>query len=165
MKQGFLKSSRYSPGNMSRESLEALFVGRDGIMEDVLSRLMKSAQGPEKHFLLLVGPRGSGKTHFIALAHHRLMERLDDAGAHDEVLVAELKEEEWGVASFLDLVVRILKALADQAPNLSTGIDAIYDRFAKDPDEAEAHAIGLLREHAQGKTLMLFCENLLDLFD
>ena len=165
MKQGFLQSSRYSPGNMSRESLEALFVGRDGIMADVLSRLMKSAQGPEKHFLLLVGPRGSGKTHFIALAHHRLMERLDDADAHDEVLVAELKEVEWGVASFLDLVVRILKALADQAPNLSTGIDAIYDRFAKDPDEAEAHAIGLLREHAQGKTLMLFCENLLDLFD
>ncbi len=165
MKQGFLQSSRYSPGNMSRESLEALFVGRDGIMEDVLSRLMKSAQGPEKHFLLLVGPRGSGKTHFIALAHHRLMDRLDDAGAHDEVLVAELKEEEWGVASFLDLVVRILGALADQAPNLSARIDAIYDRFAKDPDEAEAHAIGLLREHAQGKTLMLFCENLLDLFD
>ena len=165
MKQGFLQSSRYSPGNMSRESLEALFVGRDEIMEDVLSRLMKSAQGPEKHFLLLVGPRGSGKTHFIALAHHRLMERLDDADAHDEVLVAELKEEEWGVASFLDLVVRILKALADRSPNLSTGIDAIYDRFAKDPDEAEAHAIGLLREHAQGKTLMLFCENLLDLFD
>ena len=165
MKQGFLQSSRYSPGNMSRESLEALFVGRDGIMEDVLSRLMKSMQGPEKHFLLLVGPRGSGKTHFIALAHHRLLDRLDAAAAHDDVLVAELKEEEWGVASFLDLVVRILGALADGAPNLSAGIDAIYERFAKDPAEAEAYAIGLLREHAQGKTLMLFCENLLDLFD
>ena len=165
MKQGFLQSSRYSPGNMSRESLEALFVGHDEIMEDVLSRLMKSVQGPEKHFLLLVGPRGSGKTHFIALAQHRLMDRLDEADAHDEVLVAKLKEEEWGVASFLDLVVRILGTLADQAPSLSTRIDAIYDRFSKDPDEAEAYAIGLLREHAQGKTLMLFCENLLDLFD
>ena len=164
MRQGFLQSSRYSPGNMSRESLEALFVGRDGIMEDVLSRIMKSVQGPEKHFLLLVGPRGSGKTHFIALAHHRLMERLNDADAHDEVLVAELKEEEWGVASFLDLVVRILKALADRSPSLSARIDTIYDRFSKDPDEAEVYAVGLLREHAQGKTLMLFCENLLDLF-
>ena len=165
MKQGFLQSSRYSPGNMSRESLEALFVGRDGIMEDVLSRLMKSVKGPEKHFLLLVGPRGSGKTHFIALAHHRLLERLGDADVRNEVLVAELKEEEWGVASFLDLVVRILKAIADQAPSLSARIDTIYERYSKDPDEAEAFATGLLREHAQGKTLMLFCENLLDLFD
>ena len=33
MKQGILQSSRYSPGNMNRESLEALFVGRDGILE------------------------------------------------------------------------------------------------------------------------------------
>ena len=27
MREGFLRSSRYSPGNMDRESLEALFVG------------------------------------------------------------------------------------------------------------------------------------------
>ena len=164
MKQGFLQSSRYSPGNMSRESLEALFVGRDEIMENVLSRLMKSMKGPEKHYLLLVGPRGSGKTHFIALAHHRLMERLSVADAHNAVLVAELNEEEWGVASFLDLVVRILKVLADQAPSLAAEIGTIYDKFSKDPDEAEAHAIALLRQHTRGKTLILFCENLVDLF-
>ena len=164
MKQGFLQSSRYSPGNMSRESLEALFVGRDEIMENVLSRLMKSIQGPEKHYLLLVGPRGSGKTHFIALARHRLMERLSVADAHSEVLVAELNEEEWGVASFLDLVARILKALADQAPSLAAEIGTIYDKFSKDPDEAEAYAIAMLRQHTRGKTLILFCENLVDLF-
>ena len=92
------------------------------------------------------------------------MERLDDADVRNEVLVAELNEEEWGVASFLDLVVRILKALADQAPSLSARIDTTCDRFSKVPDEAEACAVGLLREHAQGKTPMLFCENLLDLF-
>ena len=92
------------------------------------------------------------------------MERLDDADVRNEVLVAELNEEEWGVASFLDLVVRILKALADQAPSLSARIDTTCDRFSKVPDEAEACAVGLLREHAQGETPMLFCENLLDLF-
>ena len=36
MRQGFLRSSRYSPGNMDRESLETLFVGREDVMEDVL---------------------------------------------------------------------------------------------------------------------------------
>ena len=164
MKQGFLRSSRYSPGNMSRESLEALFVGRHEVMEDVLSRLMKSIQGPEKHYLLLVGPRGSGKTHFITLVHHRLMDWLDDVDAHDAVFVAELNEEEWGVASFLDLISRILKTLADQTPSLQFKIDTIYDKFSKDPEEAEALAIALLRQHTQGKTLMLLCENLVDLF-
>ena len=83
MRQGFLRSSRYSPGNLDRESLEALFVGRDDIMEDVLSRLTKSIGGQEKHYILLVGPRGSGKTHFLALARHRLMDRIGRAGASE----------------------------------------------------------------------------------
>ncbi len=164
MKQGFLRSSRYSPGNMDRESLEALFVGRDDVMEDVLSRVTTSMRSPEKHYILLVGPRGSGKTHFLALAHHRLMDRVDAVGARDSIAVALLNEEEWGVASFLDLVVRILRALVGQAPGLDTEIEAIYDRFAKDPADAESFAVARLREHTRGKTLLLLCENLVDLF-
>ena len=164
MRQGFLRSSRYSPGNMDRESLEALFVGRHDVMDDVLSRVTTSIRSPEKHYLLLVGPRGSGKTHFLALAHHRLMDRFDATGARDGVVVALLNEEEWGVASFLDLVVRILRALADQAPGLDAEIAAIRDRFSKDPTDAEGFAVERLREHTRGKTLLLLCENLVDLF-
>ena len=164
MRHGFLRSSRYSPGNMNRESLEALFVGRGDVMEDVLSRVDTSIRSPEKHYVLLVGPRGSGKTHFIALACHRLMDRLDTASVRDRVAVALLNEEEWGVASFLDLVVRILRALADRAPGLDAEIAGIYDRFSKDPARAEAFAVARLRQHTRGKTLLLLCENLVDLF-
>ena len=164
MRPGFLRSSRYSPGNMDRESLEALFVGRHDIMEDVLSRVTTSIRGTEKHYVLLVGPRGSGKTHFLALAYHRLLDRFDRAGARDGVAVALLNEEEWGVASFLDLLVRILRALAGRAPDLDAEIAGIYDRFSKDPADAETFAVALLRQHTRGKTLLLLCENLVDLF-
>ena len=164
MREGFLRSSRYSPGNMDRESLEALFVGRGDDMEDVLSRVTTSIRSPEKHYILLVGPRGSGKTHFLALAYHRLMDRVDAADARDSVAVALLNEEEWGVASFLDLVVRILRALASEASDLNAEIDEIYDRFSKDPTDAEAFAVARLREYTRGKTLLLLCENLADLF-
>ena len=164
MRQGFLRSSRYSPGNMNRESLEALFVGRHDVMEDVLSRITTSIRSPEKHYILLVGPRGSGKTHFLALAYHRLLDRVDRANARHSVAVALLNEEEWGVASFLDLVVRILRALADQTPDLDAEIAGIYDRFSKDPADAETFAVALLRQHTRGKTLLLLCENLVDLF-
>ena len=165
MRNGFLRGSRYSPGNMDRESLEALFVGRDNVMQSVLSRIMKSVRSTHKHYVLLVGPRGSGKTHLLALAYHLLMDRIASAKAHDKVAVALLNEEEWGVASFLDLVVRILNALADQAPELIADINDIYDRFSKDPAGAEAFAIARLRQHTHGKTLLLLCENLADLFD
>ena len=164
MRQGFLRSSRYSPGNMDRESLEALFVGRHDVMEDVLSRVTTSTRNSEKHYILLVGPRGSGKTHFLALAHHHLMDRFDAANARDSVAVALLNEEEWGVASFLDLVVRILRALADQVLDLDAEIAEIYDRFSNDPTSAEIFAVERLREHTRGKTLVLLCENLVDLF-
>ena len=164
MRQGFLRSSRYSPGNMDRESLEALFVGRHDVMEDVLSRVTTSIRSPEKHYILLVGPRGSGKTHCLALAYHRLMDRFDAANSRDSVAVALLKEEEWGVASYLDLIVRILKALADQAPELKSEIAGIFDRFSKDSADAETCAVALLRRHVRGKTLLLICENLVDLF-
>ena len=150
---------------MNRESLEALFVGRDDVMESVLSRVTNATQTQAKHYVLLVGPRGSGKTHFLALAYHRLMDRLRAANARDSVAVALLKEEEWGVASFLDLVVRILRALADEAPQINAEVAGIYERFSKGHADAEAFAVARLRRHTQGKTLLLFCENLVDLFD
>ena len=164
MKQGVLNGSRYSPGNMDRDSLEALFVGRHDIMEDMLSRTGTSISGPQKHYMLLVGPRGSGKTHFLALAYHRLMDRLHRAGLEERVAVAVLKEEEWGVASYLDLVVRILRALAQDAPELDARIDEVYERFSRDPTDAEAFAVALLRQHTESRTLLLLCENLVDLF-
>ena len=165
MRTGFLHSSRYSPGTMDRQALETLFVGRSDLMEDVLSRTTKSILGTGKHYVLLVGPRGSGKTHFLTLAYHRLMDRLRADNALSRVAVALLKEEEWGVASFLDFVVRILRALADQAPELEAALAVVYDRFPKDPVEAEAFAVAQLRRYTRGKTLLVLCENLVDLFD
>ena len=165
MRDGFLRGSRYSPGNMDRESLEALFVGNRNVLQDVLKRTMWSICGAEKHRLLLIGPRGSGKTHLLALAYHLLMERIDAAKIRNKVAIALLNQEEWGVASFLDFVVRILNALANRSPELHADICGIYDRFSKDPDGAMSFAVERLRQHTRGKTLLLLCENLADLLD
>ena len=164
MRQGFLRSSRYSPGNMDRDSLEALFVGREDVMNDVLHRVEDSIGQTQKHYILLIGPRGAGKTHFLALAHHRIRDQVRSAGLEDKVAIAFLKEEEWGVASFLDFLVRILRALAEQTPELVPNIEQIYELFSYKPAEAEAFAMSLITEFTEGKTLLLLCENLVELF-
>ena len=165
MRDGFLRDSRYSPGNMDRDSLEALFVVNSDVMEDVLKRVTSSICRADKHYLLLVGPRGSGKTHLLSLAYRLLMERIDAAKIRNKVAVALLNQEEWGIASFLDFVVRILNALANRSPELHADISAIHDRFSKDPDGATFFAVERLRQHTRGKTLLLLCENLADLLD
>ena len=165
MRRGFVKSSRYSPGNMDRDSLEHLFVGRQAAMDEVVDRIVHSVDSANKHYILLVGPRGSGKTHFVAVAMHRVLDALAVGDASNRAVFAVLNEEEWGVASYLDFVVRILRALATRTPELGQAVERVYERFRIDARESEELAESLLDEHLAGRTLVVFCENLGDLFD
>jgi tetratricopeptide (TPR) repeat protein len=167
MNRALVTSSRYSPGNMSAEALEKLFVGRSALLDDVLRRVERSATRGEKHFVLLVGPRGVGKTHFISLLAHRLETAPQFANARKKLRVAHLNEEEWGVASFLDLLVRVLQALAAGSKDrkLSKRIEEVYAAFSKAPDAALATAERLLIETVGDHVLLLLCENLTDLFE
>src|SRR4051794_34278455 len=167
MTRGLVTTSRYSPGNMSGQALEQLFVGRDALMKDILKRITASATRKEKHFILLVGPRGMGKTHFVSLAAHKLNSDPAYANARARLKIAYLNEEEWGVASFLDLLVRILRALQAQegTPGPSASIDRIYEAFKQSPEAALQVAESLLIDHVRGSTLLLICENLSDLFE
>jgi DNA-binding MarR family transcriptional regulator len=167
MTRALVTSSKYSPGNMTPEALEALFVGREKTLSDVLKRVAASATSGGKHFILLVGPRGVGKTHFIALAHHRLMTAPQYAAARGRLKVAYLSEEEWGVASFVDFLVRVLDALAARHGDrdLEARIEDIYDLHEKDPARARDVAEAILVDYVGEDTLLLLCENLVDLFE
>jgi tetratricopeptide (TPR) repeat protein len=166
MTRGLLTRSVYSPGNLTPEALEALFVGRGKMLDGVLERLSSSITGEEKHFILLIGPRGIGKTHFVALAHHRLTHDARYREARDNAIIAYLSEEEWGVASFLDLLLRILSALGDgpdERPD-QAALAAIYETYQHDPQAAEQLAHEELIRVVGDRTLLLICENLHDLF-
>ena len=165
MSRGLVQSSRYSPGNMTPEALERLFVGRDKLMADVLKKIAASATSKEKHFILLVGPRGVGKTHFVELLHHRLTTAPAWKKARAHLKIAFLNEEEWGVASFLDLLMRILATLAKNDATRGSRIDGVYSLHERDPARALEAAEALLVEFVGEGTLLLLCENLKDFFE
>ena len=153
--------SHFTPSLMSREALEAIFVQRESLVTRLVGLSRVSVLTPAKHYTLLIGPRGIGKTHLIALLYHRLAAMAD---LRDSVRIAWLREDEWGVTSFLELLLRIFTALSEEYKDnaLAEQVTALYDL---PPQEAQRQAETLLREYCGTRTLLLLMENLDELFN
>jgi tetratricopeptide (TPR) repeat protein len=146
--------SRFTPSLMSPDALEAIFVQREKLLQDILERVRTSALGAEKKNTLLVGPRGIGKTHLVSLVHHRLRSMKS---IEDRILIAWMREEEWGIASFRDLLLRILRAL------LAEDDGRLAPIYSLSPEDAELAVIKLIWEIVDSRTLVILVENLDDL--
>jgi tetratricopeptide (TPR) repeat protein len=177
MNNNFLSS--FTPSLMSSQTLEAIFVQRHKIVEHLIELVRDSSNSKNKHFRLLIGMRGIGKTHTIALIYHRLKQQnghLTHLGKpqvacphelQDKLLIAWLKEEEWGVSSWLDLLLSIFKALAIEYPaeyntQFKSQIENLYQLSA---DDATRQAETILKDFIGKKTLLLLTENLDEIFN
>ncbi|MCP4663721.1 MAG: AAA family ATPase [bacterium] len=155
--------SRFSPGNCSPELLESILVGRHDLVDRMEKSVLDSAQTGAGHHWLLIGPRGTGKTHLLAILHNRI-----DANeaVRSRFAIAYMKEEERGVASFLDLLVRILRAFCrrgERPPSDDNGFDlseklAALKRMPLTQAQAEAEKV--LIHFVGARRLLLIAENL-----
>ncbi len=143
---------------MAGETLEAIFVQREALAADLVERIRESVLTPTKLHTLMIGARGMGKTHLVSLVYHRVQKMSD---LKEKQLIAWLREEEWGVTSFLDLLLRIFRALGENDPTIEEQTEALFDLSAA---EAEAAGQKLLNELIGKRTLLLIVENLDDLF-
>jgi len=153
--------SRFTPSIMPPQVLEAIFVQREPLAERLVELIRDSALTRSKHHTLLIGPRGIGKTHLVSLIYHRV--RQSDAVVGGQLLIAWLREEEWGVMSFLDLLLRIHRALVAEYKDEELG-RRIEELFEMSADEAERSAAALLKDYVGSRTLLIIIENLDDLF-
>jgi len=160
-----MKVSRFTPSLMKHEDLEEIFVQRHKLAKNIVELIRESAITPSKHHTLLIGPRGIGKTHLVSLVYHRIRE-MDDLG--DRLLIAWLREEEWGITSFLDLLLRIFRALQEESEGRGAQLCAPTERvellYELPPDDAERAGAELLKEVIGERTLLLLMENLDEIF-
>ncbi|MEG4483799.1 tetratricopeptide repeat protein [Microcoleus sp. D2_18a_B4] len=161
MKNTFI--SRFTPSLMTPETLEAILVQRHALAERLVELIRVSALTDNKHFQLLIGPRGIGKTHLVSLIYHRVYNMED---LRDKLLIAWLQEEEWGIASFLDLLRGVFRAIAKEyeeeyEAELHNDVEKLYDLS---PEQAEFKAAELLRDFVGKRVLLLIVENLEDVF-
>jgi tetratricopeptide (TPR) repeat protein len=169
-----MKVSRFTPSLMKHEDLEEIFVQRHKLAQNIVELIRDSAITPSKHHTLLIGPRGIGKTHLVSLVYYRIRE-MDDLG--DRLLIAWLREEEWGITSFLDLLLRIFRALQEgsegRGARLCVPTERVESLYELSPDAAERAGAELLKEvigdspsgdSSASRTLLLLMENLDEIF-
>ena len=153
--------SHFTPSMMPPETLEAMLVQREPLLTRCLSNVLEGLRTGSRHHTIFVGPRGIGKTHLISLIHHRLAQTKE---AQNKALIAWMREEEWGVTSFFELILRILRTLDISYPELQIDeqTTAVYDLPLH---EAEKKAESILLEVLGDKCLVVLLENLDDLFE
>ncbi len=155
--------STFTPSLMPHATLEALLVGREELVTRLQAHVANSITSSARHNDLLIGTRGIGKTHLLTLLFHRIRATPE---LRPRCRIAWLKEEEWGISSFLDLLIRILKALAHGGASQEHALllEAINQLYDTPPKSAVREAKALIKQTLNQQPLILLCENLDDIF-
>jgi DNA-binding transcriptional ArsR family regulator len=148
-----LALSTFTPSTMPPTVLEGMFVQREQLLQSIVQELSESVDDTKK-FLMLVGARGMGKTHLVSLVYHRLKQKPE---LGEKLLIAWLREEEYGVNSWLYLIVEILRSLGLEGVETETQITKLANLPIGD---AEYLADRVLREVIGDRTLLIITENI-----
>lgn len=160
--------SLFSPGNCKAELLESLLVAHRDLVSRIERSIRDSVASGAGHHWLLIAPRGTGKTHSLAVLRNRI---VADIQLRKRIAIAYLKEEERGVATYLDFLIRILRALVHhgEQPDSSSQIADFADELdcltETSLQEAQRNAERLLVEFVGSRKLLLIVENLGTIFD
>jgi tetratricopeptide (TPR) repeat protein len=145
---------------MPPELIEGTFVQRESVADRLVDIFEESARRQSKHNALLVGPRGIGKSHLVSLVYNRLKAKKD---LDDKLCIAYLKEDEWGITSFLDLLLRILRAASEESSLQPPSSMSDLSKLSR--SRAEDHVWRSLQETIGARTLLVIVENLDAVFE
>lgn len=97
----FTPSREVAASAAGAAEVAARTVGREEILTRLEQRLRSAATSRNRPHTLLVGPWGSGKTHLVEVALHRMRQ---NAAVADQLAVVRLPEDAIGVTRYQDLL-------------------------------------------------------------
>jgi tetratricopeptide (TPR) repeat protein len=147
--------STFNPSLMTQQQLEATLVDRSKTVGRVYDLLKIGAETQSKHHVLLVGPRGIGKSHLTTLIYYRLQAT---EGLEDKLAIALLREDEWGLTSVLDLLIRIYETL--QPSEALSVLPLKNGLIGKPPEDSEQIVWQSIQDLLGGRSLLVIAENL-----
>ena len=104
----------YTPSREKPEILERKSVGRENLLKDLLTSIKEQTQKKTHQHWLLIGPRGIGKTHIIALLNHRVK---TNPKLHAKWITIWIPEEAAGILTLRDFFEKVFRIFIEEFKN------------------------------------------------
>jgi tetratricopeptide (TPR) repeat protein len=155
----------FSWGLTTPEHRRSITVARQAMLDDALTHLRRSLQRKLKQHLLYIGPRGSGKTHFLSLIEDEI-QRNHELNVH--FIVVRFPEETGRILSFADFLLRVCEELTTQLPQEKVW-QTLYRRLETEADDADIidTLVPAIRSATEDmhRTVLIMLENVHDVFE
>ncbi|MBN3036016.1 MAG: hypothetical protein JW861_10565 [Bacteroidales bacterium] len=146
------------------EKLEMTLTGRKVLADAIEKMIIDSVKTGKLYQNLIVGPRGSGKTHLLRVLYNRF---TDNPEVMNHYEIAYMVEDEVGLASFVDFMNRVFAALQrwdrdkERLQSLERELDLLKSSPAQNWNEM---ACSILLRFLEKKRLLILIENLNQVF-
>lgn len=152
----------FNAKSVQPEILERLLVGRKELVDILFKKIQGIILDKNNVQVQLIGKRGMGKSHITAV----LFNRLKEYRINNSIKIAYLSEEEYGVASYLDFLIRIIHAFMRWYPETKENLELNFDTLRQiHSNNQEKFAENIILEFIQNTPLLILVENLDDIFD
>lgn len=150
----------YNPATLGAEQLLREFIDRKGLLERILDIIRQNTPDKPQQHLIVIGPRGMGKTMLLCAIRHRVN---GDTALNAEWLPISFHEEQYGIGDLADFWLEAIRHLESALNRPSQAADELLDHPDDDlAERAEARFFELLAE--SGKRALLLVDNLNDIF-
>ncbi len=155
----------YSPRKADFEQLSYSFVARESLLEELITTIREQADAEALQHWMILGMRGMGKSHLIALVYQTVKKSAD---LNQRWIPLLMHEEEQSVFSLHTLFIRFLTQLAEEIANTDKKkSEAIFDFLDtqrnenKTQEEILESVVAFLKDFVRetNKRLLVFMEN------